>query len=106
MVNMTPTVILEEHVTLTPAQIRGARAMLRMLQGDLAKAAGLTPKAMNSIETGASRGRASTLIRLRSVLEERGIVFFESREGKGVMLRDEVEVVPTSKPTGDEYRGT
>lgn len=76
-------------MTITPAQIRGARGMLRMLQGDLAAAAGLTPKAMNSIETEASKPRAATLERIRAELEQRGVVFFESEEGKGVMLKGE-----------------
>ena len=61
--------------------------MLKMLQGDLASAAGLTPAAMNAIEAGTSKPRASTAARLRAVMEERGIVFFESDEGRGVMLR-------------------
>jgi len=74
-------------VTITPAQIRGARGMLRMLQGELAEAAGLTPKAMNSIETEAANPRPATLERIRSVLEERGVIFFDSHEGRGVMLK-------------------
>lgn len=75
-------------MTITPAQIRGARGMLRMLQGELAEAAGLTPKAMNSIETEAAKPRPATLDRIRSVLEGRGVVFFDSHEGRGVMLKD------------------
>ena len=74
-------------MTITPAQIRGARGMLRMLQGELAEAAGLTPKAMNSIETEAANPRPATLERIRSVLEERGVIFFDSHEGRGVMLK-------------------
>ncbi len=75
-------------MTITPAQIRGARGMLRRLQGELAEAAGLTPKAMNSIETEAAKPRPATLERIRSVLEERGVIFFDSHEGRGVMLKD------------------
>jgi DNA-binding XRE family transcriptional regulator len=74
-------------MTITPAQIRGARGMLRMLQGDLASAVGLTAASMNAIEAGTSKPRATTTARLRAVMEERGIVFFESDEGRGVMLR-------------------
>lgn len=74
-------------MTITAAQIRGARGMLKMLQGDLASAAGLTPAAMNAIEAGTSKPRAATTDRLRAALEQRGIVFFESHEGRGVMLK-------------------
>lgn len=74
-------------MTITPAQIRGARGMLRMLQSELAEAAGLTPKAMNSIETESAKPRPATLERIRSVLEARGVVFFDSHEGRGVLLK-------------------
>lgn len=61
--------------------------MLKMLQGELASAAGLTPKAMNSIETESARPRAATLERIRAVLEQRGVVFFDEDEGVGVMVK-------------------
>lgn len=77
-------------MTISPAQIRGARGMLKMLQGELAAAAELTPKAMNSIETGASTARTVTLERIQSVLEEQGIVFFDTEEGRGVMLKGDI----------------
>ena len=74
-------------MTITAVQIRGARAMLGMLQTDLAEAAGITKKALTSIETGASRPREATVARLRAVLEEAGAVFIESDAGIGVMVK-------------------
>jgi len=64
--------------------------MLKMLQGELATASGLTPKAMNSIENGASTARTATLERIQSVLEQHGIAFFDSDEGRGVMLKGDI----------------
>lgn len=74
-------------MTITPAQVRGARAMIGMLQEELAEAAGVTRKTLATLEAGQTRPHPSTLERMRAVLEERGIVFFESEEGRGVMLK-------------------
>lgn len=62
--------------------------MLEMLQSDLAAAAGLTQKALTSIETGASKARASTLERLRSALEDAGAIFIETDVGVGVIVKN------------------
>lgn len=74
-------------MTITPAQIRGARAMLKLLQEDLANLAGLSQRTLAVIETEASRPRATTLARLRAVLEEAGAIFIESDAGVGVMVK-------------------
>jgi len=74
-------------MTITPTQIRGARAMLRMTQENLAAKAGLSQRSLAMIETEAAKPREGTLERLRSALEEVGAVFIESDGGVGVLLR-------------------
>lgn len=74
-------------MTITPAQIRGARAMLRLTQGELAAKAGISQRSLAMIETEATQPREGTLDRLRKQLEELGAVFFESEAGKGVLRR-------------------
>jgi predicted transcriptional regulator len=68
---------------ITPAQIRGARAMLDLTQKQLAERAGLSPQALVSIETGASDPKASTLTAIQAALEEAGIEFLPN----GVRVR-------------------
>lgn len=74
-------------MTITPAQARGARAMLGMLQDDLAAAIGVTRKTLATFEAGQTKPHPSTLERMRQVLEGKGVVFFESDQGRGVMLK-------------------
>ena len=68
---------------ITPAQIRGARAMLGLTQKELAERAGLSATALVNIEIGASDPKASTLIAIQTALEEAGIEFLPN----GVRLR-------------------
>lgn len=74
-------------MTITAAQIRGARAMLRMTQEDLAAKAGLSQRSLAVIETEGATPRSATLGRLRSALEDAGIIFLEAEAGVGVMMR-------------------
>lgn len=71
---------------LTPAQVRGARAMLEMKQEDLAKEAGTQRSVLAAFEGGQSTPREATLERIKAVLESRGMVFLESEVGVGLML--------------------
>jgi DNA-binding XRE family transcriptional regulator len=73
-------------MTITAAQIRGARAMLNMKQSDLAAAAGISNKALTSIETEAASPRAGTKEKLRAVLEEAGAIFIDTDAGAGVLI--------------------
>src|SRR4051812_41593416 len=68
---------------ITPAQIRGARAMLDLTQKQLAERAGLSPQALGNIETGASDPKASTLAAIQEALEEAGAEFIPN----GVRVR-------------------
>ncbi len=76
-------------MTITPAQVRAARAMLKMVQDDLAKKAGLSQRSLAVIETGAAKPRAATIERIREALETEGIVFMETEVGRGVILKND-----------------
>src|SRR4051794_15549806 len=68
---------------ITPAQIRGARAMLDLTQKQLAEQAGLSVQALGNIETGASDPKASTLAAIQAALETAGAEFIPN----GVRVR-------------------
>ncbi|MEN5278164.1 helix-turn-helix transcriptional regulator [Brucella sp. TWI432] len=76
---------------ITPAQIRGARAMLGMTQADLAKLAGLSTTGLNNIERGSADPKASTLAAIQTALEKEGIVFLATGDnrdgGPGVRIK-------------------
>jgi DNA-binding XRE family transcriptional regulator len=73
---------------ITPEQIRGARAMLKLKQADLAKAANISAAALHSIERGAAIPRAATSASIQRALEDAGVQFIpENGGGAGVRLR-------------------
>ena len=75
---------------LTAAQVRAARAMIEMKQQDLAEAAGMARSALAAFEAGQRISRPATLERIRSVLENRGVIFIESDAGVGILLRFDI----------------
>lgn len=60
---------------ITVSQIRQARALLRLSQEQLAKAAGITRPTLSEIENGKTVPHESTAEAIRAALERRGIVF-------------------------------
>ena len=60
---------------ITVSQIRQARALLRMSQEQLAKAAGIARPTLSEIENGKTVPHDSTAEAIRAALERRGIVF-------------------------------
>jgi transcriptional regulator with XRE-family HTH domain len=60
---------------LTPALIRGARAMLQMSQAELAAKAGISKTGLANIELGNADARASTLNAIQAALESAGVEF-------------------------------
>lgn len=60
---------------VTASQIRQARALLRLSQEQLAKAAGITRPTLSEIENGKTVPHESTAEAIRTALERRGIVF-------------------------------
>jgi predicted transcriptional regulator len=76
---------------LTSEQIRGARAMLRMEQRDLASLAGVSLETVKRIERtrGPISALAATIDRITRALEKAGVAFVEANgNGPGVRLRE------------------
>ena len=70
-------------------QIRGARAILRLSQADLAKAASVSLETIKRLEAmrGELKVRLDTLTRIKDALEKAGVEFIpENGGGAGVRL--------------------
>ena len=70
----------------TPAQVRQARALLRLGQRELAKEAGLALTTLNAFEREQHPAYDSTVTKLRVALERLGVRFGadgEVRDGRG-----------------------
>lgn len=75
-------------MSVTPAQVKMARAALDWTVRDLAKATGLHRNTINSIEVGRHIGDADTLQLIEKVLYAAGVEFIpENGGGPGVRLR-------------------
>jgi ribosome-binding protein aMBF1 (putative translation factor) len=61
--------------------------MLELKQEDLAGEAATQRSVLAAFERGRSTPRQTTTMRIKSALEARGVVFIESAEGRGVMLK-------------------
>jgi transcriptional regulator with XRE-family HTH domain len=62
-------------MTITTAQIRGARGILNWSQHDLSERTGISPTSIGSIENGISSPRESTLASIEKAFEDSGIEF-------------------------------
>jgi len=74
---------------LSSDQIRGARAILRLSQADLAKAASVSLETIKRLEAmhGELKVRLDTLMRIKDALEKAGVEFIpENGGGEGVRL--------------------
>lgn len=60
--------------------------MLRIVQEELASAAGISQRSLAVIETESAKPRAATLLSIRAALEDRGVLFIETDAGCGVIL--------------------
>ena len=67
-------------MSITTAQIRGARGILNWSQSDLAERTGISATSIGSIENGQSTPRSNTLGTIRKAFEDSGIEFI-GREG-------------------------
>ena len=67
-------------MSITTAQIRGARGILNWSQSDLAERTGISATSIGSIENGQSTPRSNTLNTIRKSFEDAGIEFI-GREG-------------------------
>jgi DNA-binding transcriptional regulator YiaG len=81
---------------ITPAQVRGARALLEMTQPELAKKAGLGLSTVVDFEKSRRRISTDATDALRKALEHAGIVFIsESGGGIGVLFSKAKRSAPT-----------
>jgi predicted transcriptional regulator len=83
---MTDSASEDVTMPITPAQVRGARAMLNMSQDQLAEVTGLKRLAISRLETGVTDPHGSTLDRIQAALEEAGAFFMETDAGVGVLI--------------------
>src|SRR3989339_798195 len=65
-------------MSITTAQIRGARGILNWSQSDLAERTGISATSIGSIEKGQSQPRESTLQSIQQAFENTGIEFLEN----------------------------
>ena len=79
-------------MTITPRQIRAARAMLEIKQKDLARAAGISLATLNNIERGVADPRSSTLAAIERALGTVGIEVGDDG------LTEEVRLYRLSRP--------
>ena len=76
---------------LSSSQIRGARAILRLGQAELAKAADVSLETVKRIEAmeGELKIRLDTLTKIKTALERAGVEFIaENGGGAGIRLRE------------------
>lgn len=73
-------------MTISAAQVRGARAMLGITQAELAEAAGVKRLAIVRFESEVTAPHEGTLASVEAALEGRGIVFIKTDAGAGVIL--------------------
>lgn len=72
---------------ITGAQIRMARAALKIGVRELAEAAGIAPMTVSRLENGQSGGHSDTLVKIQKALEIAGVIFVpENGAGPGVRL--------------------
>lgn len=76
------------------AQLRAARAFLGMSQAELAASAGVARLVVLHFEAESTKPRASSVAKIVAALRARGIEFFETTEGVGVLMRHERPLGP------------
>ena len=87
-------------MTITTAQIRGARGILNWSQSDLSERTGISATSLGSIESGNSVPRAHTLEKIKNSFESAGIEFLGL---DGVRLQSNYIRVLTGKEGFKEY---
>ncbi|MGK9233407.1 helix-turn-helix domain-containing protein [Inquilinus limosus] len=75
-------------MTITPAQVRAARALLNLTQKELAKRSQVSHRTVVHFEANERHLLPATLAAIRRALEAAGVIFIdEDKEGPGVRLR-------------------
>jgi transcriptional regulator with XRE-family HTH domain len=90
---------MSDEKTLTPAQSRGARAMLGWTRDDLAEHSRVSPATLADFEAGKRTPYDRTLADIRRALENGGVEFTpENGGGVGVRLRKRGAEPAVAKP--------
>jgi len=84
-------------MTITTAQIRGARGLLDWSQAELSRRTGISTTSIGNIESGHTQARESTLNIIRESFEESGIEFIE----EGVRQKNDKVTVFEKKNDSD-----
>jgi DNA-binding XRE family transcriptional regulator len=72
---------------INPAQCRAARALLGWKQADLAQKAGIGTKTVYNFEENHHQTIGSILSKIRSALEDNGVIFLDSDDHGGFGVR-------------------
>jgi DNA-binding XRE family transcriptional regulator len=88
--------------SVTPAQIRAARALLSWSQNDLAKASRVSRQTIADFEVGKRESYDRTLADVIKALEDQGVMFIDADEklGAGVRMRLRSVRFGSMKPQG------
>ena len=76
----------QDFFDITPRHVAAARGLLQMTQAELAAAAGVDKKTIQSFEGGKHALRPTRLEAIQSALERRGVVFLNG-DSPGVRLK-------------------
>lgn len=84
---------LQKRPVVSPAQCRGARALLRWTQDRLAERAAVARKTVADFELGNRSLHRRTRLDITIALEAAGVEFIWAAEGEGVRFARKAEVV-------------
>ena len=88
-------------MSITTAQIRGARGLLNWSQSDLSERTGISGTSIGAIENGSTTPRESTIIKIQKTFEDAGVEFTPSQ---GVRIRSgDVKIIRGRKQFWDFY---
>jgi len=96
---------LQKRPVVSPAQCRGARALLRWTQDRLAERAAVARKTVADFELGNRSLHRRTRLDITIALEAAGIEFIWSQDGEGVRFarKAELAVAATAQANGGSY---
>ncbi len=102
---MTSTTMLnlQKRPVVSPAQCRGARALLRWTQDRLAERAAVARKTVADFELGNRSLHRRTRLDITIALEAAGVEFIWAAEGEGVRFARKAEVTAAAQLNGGSH---
>lgn len=97
---------LQKRPVASPAQCRGARALLRWTQDRLAERAAVARKTVADFELGNRALHRRTRLDITIALEAAGVEFIWAAEGEGVRFAHKTEVVALTAQSGNGSAST